>query len=110
MAAAISRFLTQKAEIESNSKELGFEMGANFILQEADLPVARGLARVYHDTRHGRWEMWECMVGVLRSEWEETICELRDTIQEGDLDFDEFAEGFLQGVMDVWPKIEAELD
>jgi len=107
---AVARYRTQLAEIASESKEAGFEVGADFILREADLPTARELARLYQDFQHTRLEVWDCLTKILARDWEGKVHDLMDIIKESDLDLDDFAEGFLEGVMDVWPKIEAELD
>ena len=107
---AVSRYRAQHAEILSESKEVGFEMGADFILRESDLATARKLARLYHDSKDTHLEVWDSLTKILRQDWVGKVHDLKEIIEERDLDFDDVAEGFLEGVMDVWPKIEAELD
>ena len=109
MHAAISRFRAQKADIESESREAGFELGARFILNEADIKVAKNLAELHDVTMHEAWDVWQGLESVLMEEWRNTVYELDRFVNENGHDFQEFSEGFLDGVMDVWPKIEAEL-
>jgi len=112
MQEVISRFRAQKAEIETESKELGFELGHSFITKEADLPMTRELVDFYETTRHEPWDMWKGLASTLSRDrgWVDKVHELADFIQENDLDYGEFSEGFVQGVADVWDRIKGEVE
>ena len=110
MQAVISRFRAQKAETETESKEQGFQMGHSFITEEADLSITKDLANFYEMTRHEPWDMWKGLESTLSQDWENQIHELAEFVQRNDLDYGEFAEGFVQGVADVWDRIKGEVD
>jgi len=103
--AAVARFRAQRAKLRSRTKENAFRAGRTFVLERADYEVATALHAIYKRS--------------LRDAVDDLGAELRGLLGEGDplprklprgTAAAEWFQGFLEGAMDVWLRIRAEVE
>ncbi len=105
MAAAVARLRAQRAHIQTRAKEEGFRAGRQFILEQVDYDTASELQALYRRN--------------LKVESDDLAAELRAALGDAasavipKMKADKAAEwlpGFLEGAMDVWLRIRAEVE
>ena len=103
--AALARFRAQRAKMESRTKEDAFRAGREFVLRQADYEVATALEAIYKRS--------------LRDDVDDLGAELTSLLGVGNplpkklprgASPAEWFQGFLEGAMDVWLRIRAEVE
>lgn len=105
MAAAVARMRAQRARIQTRAKEEGFRAGRQFVLDTADYETAAALQALYR--RNLKVEA-DDLAGELRSALGDAASGVIPKMKA-----DQAAEwfpGFLEGAMDVWLRIRAEVE
>lgn len=106
MSAAVARFRAQRANIRSRTKEEGFTAGREFVLHQADYETASEMGQLYQRS--------------LREAVDDLAAELKQVVHGKPDPFprklprgaslEEWYQGFLEGAMDVWLRIRAEVE
>jgi len=103
--AAVARFRAQRARMESRTKEDAFRAGREYILQAADYDAATVLEAIY---KRSLRDAVDDLGGELRSLLGANG-PLPKKLPRG-ASADEWCQGFLEGAMDVWLRIRAEVE
>lgn len=101
MGAAIARFRAQRVAILGRAREEGFRAGRQFVLESADYDTALGVEQLYKRTLRDQ-------VDDLGRELGDTLAPHKGVIPRKPTP--EWLEGFVEGAMDVWLRIRAEVE
>jgi hypothetical protein len=105
MAAAVARLRAQRAHIQTRAKEDGFRAGRQFVLDRTDYDTAAELEALYKRTLR---QQPDDLAAEVRAALGDTAGEVLPRLKA-----DQAAEwypGFLEGAMDVWLRIRAEVE
>lgn len=104
MRTAIARMRAQRADIKSQAKSAGFREGREFLLQGASYEIALELQGLYNRQLKAPMDgLFAALNAVLAG-----ACQPPPF--SGGLEETEWSQGFLEGAMDSWLRIRAEVE
>ncbi len=104
MRTAIARMRAQRADIKSQAKSAGFRDGREFLLQGASYDMALELQELYNRQLKAPMDgLFSALTAVLAGAHQPPPF-------SGDLEETEWSQGFLEGAMDSWLRIRAEVE
>ncbi len=101
MGAAVARFRAQRVAILGRAREEGFRAGRDFVLEKADYDTALGLEQLYKRSLREQ-------VHDLGGELKEAMASHKGVLPRKPTA--EWLGGFVEGAMDVWLRIRAEVE